>query len=80
MNINPPDVSGYTQMYSFGIKVIYPDRSVYMVMTVRAPTEKLAKALIWGIFQGNMKERAIAFYTDLEEWKREASPDQREAY
>ena len=76
-SINPPDAPGYTQMYSFGVKVTRNGGSEYMVITVRHMSETLAEKHITAIFAGFWASANLQFFTDMDAWKREAEPDEK---
>lgn len=79
-SINPPDAPGFTQMYTFGVKLIgsgpHP-RNEYMVITVRSATEKMAKEHVMSLLRGNYQNWTAAFYTDMDAWKQEANPGEQ---
>jgi hypothetical protein len=75
MSPNPPDIPGYTQMYTFGValrlRTVDINHLEHFVITVRAPSEATAEKHVRSLLYGTWRHADLTFYTDMEIWKQE---------
>ena len=66
--INPPDIPGTSQMYSFGVSLTLETANQLVVISVRALTEAKAHQMVLNIIDGVFEKWQVTLFTDMQQW------------